>query len=65
MKNFLIGAFIDLFIVGACYLFLCFCNWSFHPMEWHGFARFLMGVVIFFYIIEVNSDYQTLKRKQK
>lgn len=65
MKGFLFGAFMDLFILGAFYLFLCFSNWSFHPMEWHGFARFIMGVAILWYIIELNDDYQALKRKRK
>jgi membrane-bound ClpP family serine protease len=63
MKSFLFGAIGDILILGIFYLFLCFCNWSLYPMEWHGFARFLMGFAILLYFVELLNDYSKLKNK--
>ena len=34
------------------YLFLTFCNWSFHPMEWNGFSKFIMALGMLLTIFE-------------
>jgi hypothetical protein len=44
------------FILILIYGFLSFCNWSFHPMEWHGFARFLIGFAMFIFIVEISEE---------